>query len=312
MADALSEALQKLSIAKTQPQSVVPCTVGIVPTHTENAAADPAPAVASTASLFAADHALVAVVGMTSPSEGAMGAVDVHATPTACAAVDGQSHEPSAPLLVPLVEPNSLTDPELSGSSEATATVETEDTAEVTPVAASVAKTTFVPMPAWRRAASYLLDNRRHAAAVVVLVCMGLFWFEDSTAVSPSSESSGALIEDFSDVEAALSEFDVQAAPPLKEPAEPVDVSSGFDLMIPAGDMNVGSNESSSSGSETAAAYPDSPGALEVPAANTYGGNGNIQSSNSWPGVPASAVSAPEGAGRSVKARLSRSIEPIN
>lgn len=312
MADALSEALQKLSIARTQTHSAASSVGGPVGPRDRDEVANPVPLTASTSSDCVAECISPVNAVETSQKENISAIAEVPMSPTASATATIQSHESPAMLSVPREDAELPDSPETTGNTVAVPDVELPTNGEVGSGPASVVNSTFARVPAWRRATSYLLENRRHAAAVVVLICMGFFWLDDSSTASRSGDGSETFVEDFSDVEAALSEFDVQSAPPLKEPAEPVDVASGFDLTIPAGDSATANHDSGSSESGSVAAYPDSPGSADAPTVNTYGGSGNVQTGNSWPGVPASAVSAPEGSGRSVKARLSRSIEPIN
>lgn len=194
---------------------------------------------------------------------------------------------------------------------EQTASVETKEAAGLleTPVQKSQPMPTALPL--WKRPVAAVLEHRRNAAAAVVLICMAMFWFDDPTSSTSTSNSAETMAEDFSDVEAALSEFDVRSAPEMKEPAEPIEVPTAFNLTIPTQEA-VSNNNSSSNPSEATATYPDSYSGLEVPASNGFGTTDGPATHAQSSGFSAAPVSAPAGSGRSVRARLSHSIQPIN
>ncbi len=192
-----------------------------------------------------------------------------------------------------------------------TSTAATLSEACSVPLASVETKTTSPRSTRWDRLMAGVSEHRRQLAAVVVIICMAGFWFEESRSSKSNSASSDTLTEDFADIEAALSEFDVQSGPAMREPAEPVDTSAspGFDLSIPSDNAFSAASEQSNP-SETTATYPDEFGGLEIPA-NPNSTQQNSPTGTMQPsGFSAAPVSAP--AGRNVKAKLSHSIQPIN
>lgn len=310
MADVLGDALHKLSVARaplppvsstpvsgevqspaTTPQSATP--------DIETQASDLCPAACGAAETVEEVTHVPAPVPV-------MAASDVMLT----AYCGAESAEPavesssSPPVLLSMSRVESV-------PSSETTTVVTSGETNSAPVAPVDTKTSFPRTSRWEQLMTGVSEHRRQLAAVVVIICMAGLWFEESKSSKSNSASSDMLTEDFADIEAALSEFDVKSAPAMREPAEPVDTSAspGFDLSIPSDNAFSAASEQSNP-SETTATYPDQFGGLEIPA------NPNPTQQNSQPGsmqssgFSAAPVSAP--AGRNVKAKLSHSIQPIN
>jgi hypothetical protein len=363
MADALSEALQKLSVARTGSQlrtyyqspapseqtPVLPTVVGqqecpeagVANSAVENAYCDQASMTLEIATAQAmtseclttlakappvtfSDFATSFVGSTSDPDEGyssaSMKLAQVETTHLEPTPADSC---PKAPIPIESNTVSSATSESRGEVTTSTRTVAPAAKAEHPPsveppgaaglLEAPVQKSQPMPtaLPLWKRPAAAVLEHRRNAAAVVVLICMAMFWFDDPTSSTSTSNSAETMAEDFSDVEAALSEFDVRSAPEMKEPAEPIEVPTAFNLTIPTQEA-VSNNNSSSNPSEATATYPDSYGGLEVPASNGFGTTNGPATEAESSGFSAAPVSAPAGSGRSVRARLSHSIQPIN
>ena len=153
----------------------------------------------------------------------------------------------------------------------------------------------------------YLLSHRRQAAAVVVAVCIAVFWFDGgSTSVDINSDDSNSAQTDTAEEELMLDEFDAIEVSPLREPAEPSHMAAAdpFPLTIPQVESDPGQAEVSSRGSEhpllnerigdvrnQSAVQAESNGSLEFPS--------QPSSDNSPPAIP-----------RSV--RFTGRIQPLN
>lgn len=336
MADALSEALQKLSVAHSRTQlrsdyqSVAPhdgkiasdvaCTSQSATIESQTASAEPVaatPAVTRFAAVAPCTQnpvtleesasrgtIMASVAAVVAPPADTVPEVTMTCLVNESTAVP-ESHT-QTPGDSPVSPVDSSSSPRLLSPPAPSADAEPDATPVPKPVQA--AATT----PIWKRPIAMVLEHRRHAAAVVVVICMAMFWFDDPTSSSTNGDSAETLAEDFSDVEAALSEFDVRSAPELKEPAEPIDVSTDYNLTIPTHDTLSQSSDSGANASETTATYPDSYGGLELPPSNGFGAANGATTEEQPSGFSVAPVSAPAGSGRSVKARLSHSIQPIN
>lgn len=81
-----------------------------------------------------------------------------------------------------------------------------------------------------------LQGHRRQAAAVVVAVCIAVYWLEGgSSSVSVDSSHRDAAQSDVGEEELMLDEFDAIQISPMREPAEPLEVAAmdPFPLTIP-------------------------------------------------------------------------------
>ncbi|MFN9717596.1 MAG: hypothetical protein ACK58L_02815 [Planctomycetota bacterium] len=160
----------------------------------------------------------------------------------------------------------------------------------------------------WAKMSRLVSERRRQLAAVVVIICMVGLWFDESGSSEPALSQADTLSEDFADVEAALSEFDVKSAPPMREPAEPVDAAGTpeLDLTIPGDHVFSESVSGTQNAAKTIATSPNASGRTEIPATT------NPIHQPESAGFSAAPVSVPSGKGRSVRARLSRSIQPVH
>jgi hypothetical protein len=161
------------------------------------------------------------------------------------------------------------------------------------------------------RPVNRILDNRRQAAAAVVIICMVIFWYGDGATNQRTIETADTLAEDFSEVEAALSEFSVRSAGELKEPAEPINTPSDFNLIIPSQDSMIEAQEVVSESSDATASYPSLQGSTGTRGAG-FETETNPVSGSASTGFSTAPVSNPTGAGRSIKAKLSNVIQSIN
>jgi hypothetical protein len=146
--------------------------------------------------------------------------------------------------------------------------------AEHSPVAASAATRP--------NALQYLLSHRRQAAAIVVAVCIAVFWFDGgSSSVDENSADTDSAQADVAEAELMLDEFDAIEVSPLREPAEPSDVAAAdpFPLTIPQAESDAAQVQVSSRGSDhpllnerigdvrnESAVQAESNGSLEFPA----------------------------------------------
>ena len=118
-------------------------------------------------------------------------------------------------------------------------------TPELTTVIASVATRP--------NALEYLLSHRRQTTAVIVAVCVAVFWFDGgSSSDGVKSADSDAAQADAADGELMLDEFDAIEVSPLREPAEPSDIAAAdpFPLTIPQMEVDAPQVQVSSRGSE--------------------------------------------------------------
>lgn len=175
------------------------------------------------------------------------------------------------------------------------------------------APTTPAPIPVTVSAAIrpnallYLLSHRRQTAAIIVAVCVAVFWFDDgSSSVDVNSADIDSAQADAAEEELMLDEFDAIEVSPLREPAEPSDMAAAdpFPLTIPQMESDAAQVQVSSRGSEhpllnerigdvrnQSAVQSESNGSLEFPA--------QPSSDNSPPAIP-----------RSV--RFTGRIQPLN
>ena len=151
----------------------------------------------------------------------------------------------------------------------------------------------------------YLQEHRRQAAAIVIAVCVIVFWFDNSSSsVNMNSASGDSAQADTAEEELMLDEFDAIEVTPKREPAEPAEVASAdpFSLTIPQ--MESDTAQASSQSSEhpllqqsigdvrnQSAVQAEATGNLEFPA--------HQASDNSPPAIP-----------RSV--RFTGRIQPLN
>ncbi|MCX7397062.1 MAG: hypothetical protein NT138_05210 [Planctomycetales bacterium] len=108
--------------------------------------------------------------------------------------------------------------------------------------------TTVISSAATRpNALEYLLSHRRQTTAVIVAVCVAVFWFD-----GVKSADSDAAEADAADGELMLDEFDAIEVSPLREPAEPSDIAAAdpFPLTIPQMEVDAPQVQVSSRGSE--------------------------------------------------------------
>jgi|GEM_PF-1365580 len=152
---------------------------------------------------------------------------------------------------------------------------------------ASTPELTTVIASAARRpnALEYMLSHRRQTAAVIVAVCVAVFWFDGgSSSDGVNSAHSDATQADAADEELMLDEFDAIEVSPLREPAEPAEPSDmaaadPFPLTIPQMESDAPQLQVSSRGSEhpllnerigdvrnQSAVQSESNGSLEFPA----------------------------------------------
>lgn len=188
--------------------------------------------------------------------------------------------------------------------SEPVITQESSETAPRTSVEQRPGVASTVTRPsAWQ----YLLSHRRQSAAIVVAVCVAVFWFDDgSSSVDGNSAHNDSAQADVAEEELMLDEFDAIEVSPLREPAEPSDVAAAdpFPLTIPQADSDASQVQVSSSGSDhpllnerigdvrnQSAVHSESNGSLEFPS--------QPSSDSSSPAIP-----------RSV--RFTGRIQPLN
>ena len=143
-------------------------------------------------------------------------------------------------------------------------------------------------------ALQYLLSHRRQTAAIIIAVCITVFWFDGgSSAVDVNSAHSDSAQANAADEELMLDEFDAIEVSALREPAEPSDiaVADPFPLTIPQMESDAAQMQVSSQASEhpllnerigdirnQSALQSDSNGSLEFPA--------QPSSDNSPPAIP--------------------------
>ena len=153
----------------------------------------------------------------------------------------------------------------------------------------------------------YLHSHRRQAAAIVVAVCIAVFWLDGgSSSVAVNSADADSARADAAEEELMLDEFDAIEVSPLREPAEPSDMAAAdpFPLTIPQMESGAAQTQVSSRGSEhpllderigdvrnQSAVQAESNGSLEFPS--------QPSSDNSPPAIP-----------RSV--RFTGRIQPLN
>lgn len=200
-------------------------------------------------------------------------------------------------VAAPVASPDiPLPEPEIAQESVAE---QPEIAPEPMPVAASVSTR--------GNALQYLLSHRRQAAAIVVAVCIAVFWFEGgSSSVETKSDLGESAEADAAEEELMLDEFDAIEVSPLREPAEPSDMAAAdpFPLTIPQMESTPAETHASSQGSEhpllnerigdirnQSAVQAESNGSPEFPAQRS--------SNNSQPAIP-----------RSV--RFTGRIQPLN
>ncbi len=103
----------------------------------------------------------------------------------------------------------------------------------------------------------FILDHRRQTAAVIILLCMAVFWFDDSTGSSAPVDSSTVASDssEYAEADMLLDDFDAVEVHPLREPADPVEVSNvdEFPLTFPAM-----SDETGTAVGTAAFGYPES------------------------------------------------------
>jgi hypothetical protein len=143
--------------------------------------------------------------------------------------------------------------------------------------------TTVIASAATRpNALEYMLSHRRQTAAVIVAVCVAVFWFDGgSSSDGVNSADSDAAQADAADEELMLDEFDAIEVSPLRETAEPSDMAAAdpFPLTIPQMESDAPQMQVSSRGSEhpllnerigdvrnQSAVQSESNGSLEFPA----------------------------------------------
>jgi hypothetical protein len=131
-------------------------------------------------------------------------------------------------------------------------------------------------------ALQYLLSHRRQTAAIVMAVCIAVFWFDGgSSSDDGSSADTDSAQADVAEEELMLDEFDAIEVSPLREPAEPSDVAAAdpFPLTIPQVESDAAQVQVSSRGSDhpllnerigdvrnQSAVHAESNGSLEFPA----------------------------------------------
>jgi hypothetical protein len=145
----------------------------------------------------------------------------------------------------------------------------------------------------WQKRVEGLLENRRHAAAAVVAVCMAVLWLTPPT--TPTAQS--VPPSEASDMDSILAEFD-SADQQRPEPAEPLQ-SSFEDLTIPH--STPANSPTRDFGTETAEA-----------GAGLASGSELRDGSNLFPSAPATSATAEEGSGQKVRVRLTKNITPLN
>lgn len=153
----------------------------------------------------------------------------------------------------------------------------------------------------------YLISHRRQTAAIIVAVCVAVFWFDgDSSSVDVNSADSDSAQADAADGELMLDKFDAIEVSPLREPAEPSDIAATdpFPLTIPQMESDATQMQVSSRASEH-------------PLLNQRIGDIRNQSAvqsefNGTPGFPAqpSSDNSPPANPRSV--RFTGRIQPLN
>lgn len=108
-----------------------------------------------------------------------------------------------------------------------------------------------------RQPIRFVLEHRRQTAAVLIVVCMLFLWFDSDGDTSPQSASGTSASTGFEseDGESILSDFDAVDVRPLREPADPVDVSAADELqfIIPSIDESAAGFGNSSAGNSPAA-----------------------------------------------------------
>ncbi len=163
-----------------------------------------------------------------------------------------------------------------------------------------------VDSPVTRRSPlPFIQEHRRQAAAIVIVACIAVFWFDDgSNSAGMNSADSDTAQADAAEEELMLDEFDAIEVTPKREPAEPAEVAAAdpFPLTIPQ--MESDAALASSQNAEhpllqqsigdvrnQSAVQAESTGSLEFPAQQS--------SDNSPPAIP-----------RSV--RFTGRIQPLN
>lgn len=169
-------------------------------------------------------------------------------------------------------------------------TQSTEDSITSTEETASlVEKSTSIPSSESRqrsRIGSFwqrLRDQRREAAAVVVLIVTAIVWFDTGSSRTGSASNAPDPLDGY---EAVLSDFEtVSASQPMCESADPFESSSkntfGVGLSAAQTEDSVSANRPSAiSGGSTpvpTARYPDDTQAFNASATNTSAGDGSDQ-----------------------------------
>lgn len=153
---------------------------------------------------------------------------------------------------------------------------------------------------AQRSKLEFLLDHRRPTAAVVVLVCMAIVWFDDTQGIGRSGVSGESAAQTSeSSVDSLLSEFDAVEVRPLREPADPVETSpqDPFPFSIPPAESATAANDDTTTPAVSTATEA-------VSAAQDNGGSAkHIGSNHSTFGPASSSVSR--------NARLTGQIQPL-
>jgi hypothetical protein len=145
----------------------------------------------------------------------------------------------------------------------------------------------------WQKRIEGVLENRRHAAAAVVAVCVAVLWLTAPT--TPNAESIPQ--SEASDMDSILAEFD-SADQHRPEPAEPLDTSFE-DLIIPQ----------TANASFTTRDF----GADTVRAGSNQNSDPEFrEESNLFRATPATSATAEDESGQKVRVRLTKSITPLN
>jgi hypothetical protein len=157
-----------------------------------------------------------------------------------------------------------------------------EESPENSPPTTPAPKLMTVSAVTRRNALQYLLSHRRQTAAIIVAVCIAVFWFDDgSSSVDVNSADIDSAQADAAEEELMLDEFDAIEVSPLREPAEPSDMAAAdpFPLTIPQMESDAAQVQVSSRASEhpllnerigdirnQSALQSESNGSLEFPA----------------------------------------------
>ena len=156
-------------------------------------------------------------------------------------------------------------------------------------------------------ALQYLLSHRRQAAAIVVAICIAVFWFDGgSSFVNENPADTDSDQADVAEEGLMLDEFDAIEVSPLREPAEPSDVAAAdpFPLTIPQTESDAAQVQVSSRGSDHPL-FNERIGDVRNQSAVHAEANGNLK----FPSQPSSDSSSPA-IPRSV--RFTGRIQPLN